>query len=797
MRENLSVRLKRSILGRTVRVLILICLSTATVSSFPILTHAQTFHPPKCVGPCITVHHDGTITASGDGQTISAGPSGAKVGDVRIGGGGNYGAAISPGSLQPLFDIRAPELPKCGGDICGALEQLKKDVKQSPGDKIASVRIAAGDTLTTITKANKDTITTLVTAGHDTIATVEKADSDTITTVRKAADDTVRTYVKGWRDTSEQAKRSFGDVVDAAKALDRYQKAETQNSEDVLAHGRDRLKDGKVFDAMWGLGTDKAHGTEKNAAKAAQESKVINGAAQFAASFYGGPAGAAAYAAWYAYEATGDANLAMRAGLLSAVTNYAGGSIQNMPSATATELFEKAAVAGAAGGLATAAAGGDSRAIQSAFLQSGGSVLVQGGIDKADQYIPPETREAITTVRCAAAKDYNCLANSAYLKDAKGAILTNPDGTPRVDPRITDAISAAQCVSARDVDCLSNTTYAKEIKGNFSYDAKGQPQVDPDLISSAQKIGHWVSDGPEDVKAEIKSGINTAGLQAQVNRAISNLPGTKAIPVLGNQWILTSTLGPKSKPGSDTPAVVLTYLGTHQPFYQSSDFRSEPIPSFMIGQQIGQKDFWSCQSYALAVALAFKRDPDFPVTSWSELRNTESGIRAEIISDNGGSVEKISRQNVINGFAKFTHKQYSLIDKPADLVKLGTLIVERTGVSNASQLQNSFPLGPTVKDVLLTSVTRIGKKTYGDGHYIAIFGVDGPPNSQRRYLVMNSAVIMDPKGVDKHYFACTRDLPDNKGPYEAGLNWIPSDEIDFKDFGSALSAMTVEFVPAK
>src|ERR1700757_2916104 len=108
---------------------------------------------------------------------------------------------------------------------------------------------------------------------------------------------------------------------------------------------------------MWGLATEPAQSGEENFAKATQESEVINAAAGSAAAVYGGPAGAAAYAAWSTYRRTGNADMALRAGILAGGTSQLGSSVAKMPAGTTGEIIKKAAVAGAAGGISVAAAG--------------------------------------------------------------------------------------------------------------------------------------------------------------------------------------------------------------------------------------------------------------------------------------------------------------------------------------------------------------------------------------------------------------------------------------------------------
>jgi hypothetical protein len=243
-------------------------------------------------------------------------------------------------------------------------------------------------------------------------------------------------------------------------------------------------------------------------------------AAQTAATVYGGPAGAAAYAAWYTYRATGDANLALRAGVLSALTSAAGGSVASMPSSTAVEVFKKAVVAGAVGGMATAAAGGDENAVRDAFLKSGSAVLVQGASDQLKAY----------------------------------------------SPKAQDAIQTVQCISARDVDCLSNTTYAKDLKGKILYDENGQPRIDPTKLDPKQYIGQWTSIDPK----------SPEGKANEIVTGISKLPQTEASPIAHNQWVVTWTMGQDKTLQHNVPAVVLTQVGPKAPFFSTVKYITVP-----------------------------------------------------------------------------------------------------------------------------------------------------------------------------------------------------------------------------
>jgi len=135
-------------------------------------------------------------------------------------------------------------------------------------------------------------------------------------------------------------------------AIQRYAGRELQDSGQVLSKAAQRVREGKVVDAVWGLGTEPLKNSEANAAKLVQESSVLKAAGAIAASAYGGPAGAAAYAAWYTYHETGDINLALRVGVLTGATSAAFGGVAKMPTGPAGQIIKKAIVGGAIGGLA-------------------------------------------------------------------------------------------------------------------------------------------------------------------------------------------------------------------------------------------------------------------------------------------------------------------------------------------------------------------------------------------------------------------------------------------------------------
>lgn len=409
-----------------------------------------------------------------------------------------------PITIGPTGKVTVTLLP-------GVPKEAENIIKGKVIDKVD--RLGA-DTLHTVRNAAGSSLQTLTRAGGDTITTVKLVKTNTIRTVEKAGKDATATYIKGWRDTTEQSKRSFKDAVDATKAMANFEKNQLAAQRDAVARANKRLRDRDVIGAMWGLATDPQKASEKNFFRATQESKLVNQAAAAAASIYGGPAGAAAYAAWQTYRMTGDANLAFRAGILAGATAELGSSVEKMPTGTAREIFEKAVLAGTAGGIAVAAAGGDERAIKDGFLKSGGAVLIQGGNDKFKAY----------------------------------------------SPKMADAYDSVQCISTRDLDCLQKMTWVRDAKGKILYDEHGNPRFK--MLDSKSLSGKWTQDDPNSPKGKALAFIT----------GISKLPNSASIPVLKNEWVLSWTAGKDQTIPYGRPTVVLTYVGDNVPFVSSVEY---------------------------------------------------------------------------------------------------------------------------------------------------------------------------------------------------------------------------------
>jgi hypothetical protein len=225
---------------------------------------------------------------------------------------------------------------------------------------------------------------------------------------------------------------------------------------------------------------------------------------------------------------------------------------------------------------------------------------------------------------------------------------------------------------------------------------------------------------------------------------------------------------------------VLT-LFTRTSYATDSGFIQEPV-----GQATGQ----TCQSYSLAIALAFKRDSAFPLQTPAEIRKAEITIRAKIVaSANGHPPNKsVNHDDIRRGLEAYTNNKYTLISRDVDLPQLLDSVSARTGISSATGLPISFPFGVPIKDVAFSSATRISSDPYKDGHIFTLLGTDGPPNSNQRVLILNSAIKI--RDISRN--ACEPGIPDEPGNYTASVSWKRLQDIQFKSFGNKLKLWYVE-----
>ncbi|HAT33745.1 MAG TPA: hypothetical protein DCW29_23750, partial [Janthinobacterium sp.] len=298
-------------------------------------------------------------------------------------------------------------------------------------------------------------------------------------------------------------------ALDAAQAISAYLGRQSRGAEKNLSEAERRLRAANIVDAVWHLATRPMADEEAGAAPTAHEADYLNAVAQTAAA-YANLGGAAAYAAWYTYRHTGNADLAMRVGVQSAAASRAFPVNGETLLDAAGGRARQAAVAGAVGGLAVAAAGGDQRAIDEAFLLDGGMLLVQDGYKR---YIGSvlAARATEEDAYCLAAMGADCPgagADAVYVRDEKGAIVYR-DGKPRPDP--------ARRARNRDAGARS---------------------------------GKW------------------DGERSAFKHSEATLAGLNALTLFRSQWAISWDMAGLKAPGRLAPAIVITYAGSGAPYYE-------------------------------------------------------------------------------------------------------------------------------------------------------------------------------------------------------------------------------------
>jgi len=339
------------------------------------------------------------------------------------------------------------------------------------------------------------------------------------TTIKKASDD-----------TGAQLNRSQHDLEDAGTAVWRFTMNQLASTRDAVGNAEKRLREGKVIDAMFHLATEPLQSTEKNAANAAMESELLSTVGSVAASVYGGPQGAAAYAAWLTYRQTGDIDMALRVGVIAGASGYANGQASTMARATVTDSIKRAAVVGAIGGAAVAAAGGTPDAINAAFLRGGAAVLVQDGY-------------------------------KAYVQREFGSELGPADGPP-------------MCMAASlegDPGCPRPTEYLRDEKGRlimldrddkFHYVEPGQEASVP---KEWRPIGNASATPPRTPVVGIQTDKLPPPTQfhegSTVMTNLAKVPGMNAMALFHDRWAVAWEMGPAATKATIVPAIVLTYMG--------------------------------------------------------------------------------------------------------------------------------------------------------------------------------------------------------------------------------------------
>ncbi len=183
----------------------------------------------------------------------------------------------------------------------------------------------------------------------------------------KAVRDTATATAKALADADRERRQAEKQIEGAVKAASNFTENQFKSVGGSLSNAEERLREGKILDAAFHLGTDQITNTSSNAAQAVQKSPLLNQVAAAAASTYGGPAGAAAYASWLTYETTGDLEAALKAGALAGASSYANQYSQDVQAIDLSPELKKEIAQFSVNAAAIAASGGSEQDVLNAL----------------------------------------------------------------------------------------------------------------------------------------------------------------------------------------------------------------------------------------------------------------------------------------------------------------------------------------------------------------------------------------------------------------------------------------------
>lgn len=177
------------------------------------------------------------------------------------------------------------------------------------------------------------------------VVATETAAKDVNGAVGIAVAQTGQASGKAINDAVRETGRIPGHLADVGDSAAAYLNSYKESGLTELEQAHRRVEQGKLVDMLFHTAVAPMKASEGATYRATQESTYVNSALSVAAGAYGGTAGTAAYAAWQTYRASDkNVDLAIKAGIIAALTKEAMGDVSKMDGSQTPDLVKKMAI---------------------------------------------------------------------------------------------------------------------------------------------------------------------------------------------------------------------------------------------------------------------------------------------------------------------------------------------------------------------------------------------------------------------------------------------------------------------
>lgn len=331
----------------------------------------------------------------------------------------------------------------------------------------------------------------------------------------KFVEDLARNVEKAVQDVSRELDVAGQNVGSAVEAAGGFVENQFQSYGEIITDTEKRIREGKIIDALWHIGTDHLKHTENNAAIAFMESSLLTSIASSAASIYGGPAGGAAFSAWLTYKQTGDLGLALKVATITYFTQKSLSGAKTITGTDVTDIAKRTLVTSAIGAASIAASGGSEKDIIDGFLKGAALNLAN---DYYKSYMNSNINDEIST-EDALDKNYDDIKN-------KYGILTDKNGKPILVKIINE-------------------------KGMKEW----VTQIDPSKVpANISQLGI----------SSVETGFFSGSEHSWPMQKLAKIPGMNAMARFHDQWCAVNQVEGIATQVTIIPAIALTIAGRNQ-----------------------------------------------------------------------------------------------------------------------------------------------------------------------------------------------------------------------------------------